>query len=220
MRYATFLALLASCVPSVGPGPEAVPVDPALLHGRWRAEVQEVLAALEENFYGHWGSVEGTAEYKRLRPHAHARFLRQVADANGEHALGAMRVLARLSPDERFSDDAKAILYVTALGRERNFTRWGSISRSGFLPGVYGAELLALKTAAVPYLRKLLTDTRRARVYGGEAERTNIAQGDRVCDYAWVLLATVLDRPLAYHPDPDRRDPQIRDFDLWLDRRR
>jgi hypothetical protein len=41
-----------------------------------------------------------------------------------------------------------------------------------------------------------------------------------VCDYAWVLLSLVFDRPLAYTPDPQGRDPQIRDLDAWLDRRR
>jgi hypothetical protein len=57
-------------------------------------------------------------------------------------------------------------------------------------------------------------------VYGGQDERTNRAQADRVCDYAWVFLATMFDRPLAYHPDPRHRDPQIHELDLWLDRRR
>jgi hypothetical protein len=44
--------------------------------------------------------------------------------------------------------------------------------------------------------------------------------GDRVRDYAWVFLATIYDRPLAYHPDPERRDEQIRQLELWLDRRK
>jgi hypothetical protein len=220
MRYALLLGFLASCGPRLDPRPEAIPVDPALLHGTWRAEVEEILAALEKSFYRHWGSVETTAEYGRLRARDHAWILRQVADANAEHALMAVRVLAKLAPEERFSDDARAILYVSALEREQNFARWGSISKGGFLPGVYGMELLALKAAAAPYLRRLLADKRRARVVGGEAGGTNAIQGDRVCDYAWVLLATILDRPIGYHPDPEKRDPQIRELDLWLDRRR
>ncbi len=216
MRVAVPVLLLASCAappPSPPPGPSLPP--PEVL----RKEAAEALAALERTFYEHWGSVEKTAPYARLGP-AHVPCLREVADSNGELGLPAMRVIARLRPEERFSDAARAILYATALGREQNFARWGSISKSGFLPGVYGVELLRLKAAAVPYLRKLLSDKRRARVAGGEAEAVNAVQGDRVCDYAWVFLATILDRPLAYHPDPDKRDPQILELDLWLDRRR
>jgi hypothetical protein len=143
-----------------------------------------------------------------------------VADANGEHALMALRVLSKLAPAERFSDAAKAILYVGTLERETNFARWGVISPRGFLPGVYGAELLALKGASGAFLQRLLKDRRRAPVVGGEGERTSRAQGDRVCDYAWVFLATVFDRPLAYYEDPSLRDEQIRQMDLWLDRRK
>jgi len=214
MKHASALLVLASCAQAPPPAMPPPP-DPAVL----RRETLEVLATLERTFYDHWGDYEKAAVFARIGA-SRAPHLRELADANGEHALGAMRALARLAPAETFTVEAKAILYVTALGRERNFTRWGVISRSGFLPGVYGAELLALKAASLPYLRKLLTDTRRARVFGGEGERTNAAQGDRVCDYAWVFLVTILDRPLGYHPEPDRRDPQIRDFDLWLDRRR
>lgn len=212
MRYAFFL-LLASCASP--PPPRPAPPDPAAL----RREAREVLAALERTFYDHWGTVEKTSPYARLREE-HVPLLREIADANGEQALMACRVLARRAPHERFSHAAKAILYVTALGREENFAPWGVISKGGFLPGVYGEELLALKAAATPYLRKLLTNKRRARVLGGEAQRTNEIQGDRVCDYAWVFLATIFDRPLAYHAEPESRDPQIRELDLWLDRRK
>jgi hypothetical protein len=133
----------------------------------------------------------------------------------------AMRVLARLAPEERFSPEARAIVYTTSLAREGNFLRWGSISPSGFLPGVYGAELLALGPVVATPLQRLLGDRRPAPVYGSrEAEAVNRAQGDRVCDYAWVLLSAIFDRPLLYHEDPRRRDPQIRELDLWLDSRR
>ena len=80
-----------------------------------------------------------------------------------------------------------------------------------------GLALLELGAVATPYLRPLLRDRRRAPA---SAERAGRVSADRVCDYAWVLLAGVHDRPLAYHPDPERRDPQIRALELWLDRRK
>ncbi len=214
MRSALPFLLLASCAAPPPPAPAAPPPpDPAAL----RIEARAALVALERSFYDHWGSVERTAAYGKLRP-AHVPFLRELVDANGEHALMALRVLSRLAPEEGFSAEARAIVYARVLERETNFARWGVISPSGFLPGVYGAELLALKAAAGPHLQRLLVDRRRAPVVGGEGERTSRAQGDRVCDYAWVLLATIFDRPLAYYEDPRLRDEQIRQLDLWLDR--
>jgi hypothetical protein len=203
---------LAACG---APPPRPAPPDPAKI----RAEAVAILDSLELSFYSHWGSVESTSDYARLRDE-HLPILREIADANGEHALMALRILAKRAPGERFSPSAKAILYWSVFQRETTFNRWGVISKSGFLPGVYGSELLAIGAAAGPYFQKSLRDTRRAPVTGGEEERINRIQQDRVCDYAWVLLATIFDRPLAYHEDPRLRDPQIRELDLWLDRRR
>ena len=181
-----------------------------------RAEARGVLDRLEAGFYGHWGSVEATAEFRRLGPE-HVPALREETDAGGPRALGALRVLGKLAPRERFTPDARAILYTAALARENDFTRWGVIAPTGFLPGVYGQELLDLGRTSTSYLRPLLRDRRRAPTPREAAGRI---QGDRVCDYAWIFLATLYDRPLAYHPEPSARDEQIRQIDLWLDRRR
>jgi hypothetical protein len=144
-------------------------------------------------------------------------FLREIADGNRVGALGALRVLDRLAPEARAPKEGRAIVYATALEAETEFSRWGLMSPSGFLPGVYGRELLELGPAAAPYLGRLLADRRRAPVFGSDVNRI---QGDRVCDYAWIFLATVFDRPLSYAPDPSRRDPQIRELEGWLERRR
>ena len=213
MKPAVLLLLLAASCGA--PPPRPAPPDPAKV----RAEAVAVLDSLERSFYSHWGSVESTSDYARLRDE-HVPILRELADANGDHALMALRVLAKRAPSERFTPSAKAILYWSVFQRETTFNRWGVISKSGFLPGVYGNELLSIGAAAAPYLQKSLRDTRRAPVMGLEEERTNRIQGDRVCDYALVLLATMFDRPLAYHEDPRLRDPQIQELDLWLDRRR
>lgn len=210
------LLLLASCGAPPPPAPPPVPPPVAALS---RDEIVRILDSLERTFYLHWGAVEKTPEFETLRA-APVPLLREIADANGGQALMACRVLARLAPRERFSDQARAILYVTAFERETNFVRWGTLSKRGLLPGVYGDELLALGEASVPHLQKSLSDRRRARLKSGdEEEAANRAQGDRVCDYAWVMLATILRRPFDYLPDPDRRDSEIREFDLWLDRR-
>lgn len=206
------LLCLASCG---APPPPPAAADP----GAAKREVVAILEALDRSFYTHWGSVESTADYARLRD-AHVPLLREIADANGEQALLAFRILLKRAPAERFSPSAKAILYWSAFQRDTQYNRWGLITKSGFVPGVYGAEMLALGPAITPYLQKSLRDARRAPVFGGEDERTSRIEVHRVCDYAWVLLATLYDRPLAFHADPRLRDPQIHELDLWVDRRK
>jgi len=208
LRFGVLLLLGSCAAPSRSPA-----VRPAETRDV-REEARRVLDVLETSFYVHWGAVERAPEFRRLG-REHVPVLREEADANGPRAVLALRALERLAPEERFSAAAKAILYAAALEREADFSRWGAISPSGFLPGVYGQELLKLGAEAAPYLRPLLRDRRRAPA---SAERAGRAQGDRVCDYAWILLATIFDRPLAYHAEPDRRDEQIRRMDLWLDK--
>ncbi|HLY11448.1 MAG TPA: hypothetical protein VKW04_19245 [Planctomycetota bacterium] len=214
MRKILILLLLglASCQ---APPPPAPKVDPEAR----KREVLELLGALEKSFYSHWGSVELTREYAQLRD-GDVPMLRDIADSNGEHALLAMRVLSKRAPGERFSPAAKAILYWTVFARDTLYNRWGILSKGGFLPGVYGQEVLTLGAAAAPYFQQSLRDTRRVAVFGADEERASRIQQDRVCDYAWVLLATIFDRPRSYAEDPRLRDPQIHELDLWLDRRK
>ncbi len=211
-RSLILLLLLCSC--SAPPPPPPAP-DP----GASKREVLALLDSLEKSFYQHWGSVESTAEYRKIRDE-HVPVLRVIADSNGEGALMALRVLAKRAPSEKFSAEAKAILYWTVFERDTLYNRWGIIGKSGFLPGVYGQETLSLGPAVAPYFQRSLRDKRRVAVFGTEDERTSRLQEDRVCDYAWVLLATIFDRPLAYNADPRLRDPQIQQLDVWLDRRR
>jgi hypothetical protein len=206
------LLALASCQAPPPPAPVADPEAP-------RKEVLALLESLEQSFYVHWGSVESTPEYRKFRDE-HIPILRQVADSNGEYALVAMRVLAKRAPGERFSPAARAILYWTLFARDALYNRWGLISKEGFLPGVYGAEVIALGAAAAPYFQQSLHDQRRALVFGPEDERAGRIRGDRVCDYAWVLLSTIFKRPVDYVEDPRLRDAQIHELDLWLDRRK
>ncbi|HVR83950.1 MAG TPA: hypothetical protein VMU54_06525 [Planctomycetota bacterium] len=210
----TILILLLGLTSCGTPPPPAPPEDPDAR----KREVVALLATLEKNFYAHWGSVAATAEYSKLRPED-VPILREIADSNGEHALMSLRILEKRAPGERFSPAAKGILYWTVFARDTIYNRWGILSKDGFLPGVYGQEVLLLGRAAAPYFQQSLRDTRRIALFGTEEERTSRHQQDRVCDYAWGLLATIFNRPLAYHEDPRLRDPQIQELDLWLDRR-
>lgn len=215
MRKTLILLLgLASC--HAPPPPPPVPaVDPDAP----RKEVLSILESLEKSFYAHWGSVESTAEYRKIREE-HLPILRRIADSNGEYALVALRILEKRAPSERFSPAAKAILYWTVFARDTMYNRWGVISKGGFIAAVYGQEVLDLGATAAPYFQQSLRDGRRAMVFGTEEERDSRIRKDRVCDYAWVLLSTIFNRPMAYHEDPRLRDPQIQELDLWLDRRR
>src|SRR5207247_7611306 len=114
----------ACAVPA--PAPPEPPPRPTVSKG----EVARLLSSLERTFYTHWGAVEKTAEYRSLGA-AGIPLLREIADANGELALMAYRILRHLAPEEKFSEAAKAILYVTAFEREENFIRWGVISKTG-----------------------------------------------------------------------------------------
>ena len=213
-RRCVALLLLGACAVPSAPPPSPAPPSPDR-----RREALDVLQALETGFDDHWGSFESTAAFRRLTDD-HVPHLRDIAGANGPFALTALRALDRLVPDAGFSSSARAHIYAGALGRETNFARWGAVGPSGFLPGVYGAELMKLGKTATDPLRPLLADRRRAPIRAGRAEEAaNRLQGDRICDYAWIFLATIHDRPLAYFTDPAQRDEEIRRFDLWLDRR-
>lgn len=213
--FAALLMLAGGCVAAAPTPTTDAPAPPD-----YRREALEVLEALEASFEDHWGTLEATAPFRGLTG-AHVPALKEVAGANGPQALMALRVLDRLSPAESLPRAARAQVYASALGRETRFARWGAVGPTGFLPGVYGAELLALGTAATDPLRPLLSDRRRASIRAGRAEEAaNRLQGDRVCDYAWIFLATIHDRPIGYFSDPVARDEAIRRFDLWLDRRK
>lgn len=211
----TLLILLLGLASCQAPPPPAPKPDP----GARKREVLALLDSLERSFYTHWGSVEGTKEVASLRD-TDVPILREVADSNGEQALTALRVLAKRAPSERFSPSAKAILYWTVFARDGVINRWGLITKDGFLPGVYGQEVIALGADAAPYFQQSLRDERRVGVLGEREQREGRIRQDRVCDYAWAILCTMFGRPMQVVEDPRLRDDQIHQLDLWLDRRK
>ena len=214
MRTSILLLLLTACsAPPPPPPPAPLPPKPPLAQ-----ETLTALSALEATFYTHWGSIDNTEPFGRLGLE-HVPPLLEAAHSGGTRSLMAFRILTRLAPDESFSEEAKAILYTSALRREKDFSRWGVISKQEYLPGVYGDELMKIGEAVVPFLRDLLSDRRLAPVIASPGVWQNRANRDRVCDYAWVMVAKIVGRKTVYRNEPRLRDPQIREMGYWLDRR-
>lgn len=61
----------------------------------------------------------------------------------------------------------------------------------------------------VPLLRPLLEDKRSAPLWGSEEVAEFQRYQYRVCDYAWALIAEILNRKSVIPADPSARDQQI-----------
>jgi hypothetical protein len=100
----------------------------------------------------------------------------------------------------------RADIYGQALGNGNFYNSWG-------IPGYQLSDtanaFIALGEEAVAVSLPLLNDKREARLSGSEEATTSKMYGNRVCDYAWVLINEIMGRPYVYAQDPAERDQAI-----------
>ncbi len=100
----------------------------------------------------------------------------------------------------------RAAIYVDSLARSTCFNTWG-------VPGSKLEEpakaLASLGDAAVAALKPLLSDRRSAPLWGSAAATASAEAGNRVCDYALVLVCEATGRVYKYGVSPRERDREI-----------
>jgi hypothetical protein len=134
--------------------------------------------------------------------------LLSAATAGGYRGLLALEALRQADAEAYAGVPAaeRARGYADALRASTMFNAWG-------LPGVRlspAADALAeLGQDAVPALAPLLDDTREAPLEGSQDATTAAQYGNRVADYALVLLTRIAGGPDDYPPDPAERDRRI-----------
>lgn len=126
----------------------------------------------------------------------------------GVHAMLALEGLRAADPETYASLPAadRAAIYAEALGASGTFNAWGL---PGFALTDTADAVVALGRDAIPALRPLLADERPAPLFGSQDATTSTAYGNRVRDYAFVLIAEILGTPYEYDESPAARDARI-----------
>jgi hypothetical protein len=128
--------------------------------------------------------------------------------SRGAAALLALESLRKADPAAydslRVRD--RVDIYVSALTQCRFYNAWGV---PGYELTTTAHALIALGADAVAALAPLLGDIRPAPLSGSQDAATSAMYGNRLCDYAWVLIATIQRQAYAYSPDPADRDRAI-----------
>jgi hypothetical protein len=129
-------------------------------------------------------------------------------EARGETALLALEALreADLARYASLGGRERADIYVDALKNNVFYNAWG-LPRYQLTPTA--RALIALGEDAVMALKPLLSDCRPAPLSGSEDATTSTMYGNRLCDYAWVLISEIMRRPYVYAQDPAERDRAI-----------
>ena len=147
---------------------------------------------------------------RELGPEVSDLLLKHI-EAQGDTALLALEAWRVAVPDQykKFSAQIKARIYVNALQKNQFYNTWG-------VPGYSLTEttyaLIGLGDVAISALRPLLDDTRLAPLSGSQDATTSVMYGNRVCDYAWVLISEIKKRPYQYYQEVSKRDKQIEDL--------
>ncbi|HET8756365.1 MAG TPA: hypothetical protein VFM58_10160 [Solirubrobacteraceae bacterium] len=134
--------------------------------------------------------------------------LEEEMSSGGVHALLALEALRAADPDAYATIPAaeRAAVYAEALAASQSFNAWGL---PGFALTDTSRAVVALGPDAVAALRPLLADERPAPLFGSQDATTSAAYGNRVRDYAFVLIAEILGLAYEYDESPADRDRQI-----------
>jgi len=144
---------------------------------------------------------------QRLGPAATAMLVQKL-QARGADAFLALEALRVADPAGYAALPAaeRAAVYAAALQHGVYFNSWGQ-------PGMSLTDtahaFAALGNDAVAVLVPLLADTRAAPSSGSQDATLSRANGNRVCDYAWVLINDARGMDYAYSPSPADRDREI-----------
>jgi hypothetical protein len=139
---------------------------------------------------------------------AASAMLAQHVRAQGSDALLALEALRVADPSGYAALPAaeRAQIYGAALQHNVFFNSWGQ--PGGSLTDTAYA-FAALGGAAVVVLAPLLDDRRMAPSSGSQDATLSQMNGNRVCDYAWVLISEARHADYAYLTSPVDRDQDI-----------
>jgi len=144
---------------------------------------------------------------RKIGPPASTLLVERV-QARGPDALLALEALRVADPAGYAAQPAaaRAQVYAAALQRNAFFNTWGQ--PSGPLSETSRA-FAALGEPAVAVLAPLLDDPRAAPSSGSQDATLSKLNGNRVCDYAWVLISEARHAPYGYLTSPADRDQDI-----------
>ena len=147
----------------------------------------------------------------RLLGGAATDLLLEQIGARGDTAFLALEALRVGDPAayDAIPSTERAEIYAATLRTNVFYNTWG-------LPGHQLTEttraFLALKDDAIALLLPLLADRRPAPLAGSRDATASSAYKNRVCDYAWVFICEIRQRPYTYSQDPEERDRSIEEL--------
>jgi hypothetical protein len=129
-------------------------------------------------------------------------------NGQGKTRLLALEALRKAVPDVYHSLPARkrAEIYAEALRTASFLNTWGV---PGYQLTDTAKALIDIGEEAVAVLRPLLECQQKAPLSGSQAATTSAIYGNRLCDYAWVLISEIKRRPYVYSKDPAARDQAI-----------
>ncbi len=141
-----------------------------------------------------------------------AQALRQYIEAHPDHESFHCLFALRRSDEPLYDEvlaDTRARVLTAALGHVRFLNDWGVLDVDGCDDGEAGLALIALSVAALPALRPCLDDDRPAPLFGSEEATLSALHRYRRKDFAYRVVARILQMPFRFDPRPADRDRHI-----------